>query len=92
MATCHTCWKTQPMDCLLIIIKRISDLVYFIQDICSRRRQVVNFERLESCSQQMRDRNQPSSVDTQEDTQALNTTEEGTRNRLLGTILELVDG
>ena len=71
------------------IIKRISDLVYRIQDTGSRRRQVVNFERLKPCPQQMRDRSQPGSGT--QDSQVQNTIEEDSINTPPGTVLQLVD-
>ena len=71
------------------IIKRITDLVYRIQDTGSRRRQVVNFERLKPCPQQMRDRSQPGSGT--QDSQVQNTIEEDSINTPPGTVLQLVD-
>jgi len=47
------------------IVKRISELVYRIQDTSSRKRQVVNFERLKPCQQQMQDRSQPIQANTE---------------------------
>jgi len=72
------------------IAKRISGLVYRIQDTHNRKRQVVNFENLKPCPQQMRDKSQPDSG-TQEDNQIQIAGEEDNTNTPPGTVLQLID-
>lgn len=77
------CPCTRPFK----IVKRISALVYRIQNIQSQKRQVVHFEHLKSYSEKMRPRNKESEVAHHKSTLL----EEDSNSTPPGTVLQLVE-
>jgi len=75
------------------VVKKLSDQVYRIQHTQNRKRQVVHFERLKSCSPDMRPRSQTNTSNNSQD--SVQTNQDAALEESIpvppGTVLHLVD-